>query len=127
MSAGGFVDAVYESNNGVFFPIKVQPETLTLTLDSQVNVSATGTPGIDVPSAQVSKGRSSKGVNCRLVRIRTPATGGDANYVPRGIIALPVFTPAIFALYRRTQTGTYEINGTNIAVQFVGKTAETII
>lgn len=127
MSAGVFIDAAYESNDGRFYPMKIQPETITLTLNSIVNASATGPADPTLPSAVVSKGRRSRGVNCRLVRIRTPALGGDANYVPRGIIALPVFLPSVFSQYGRTQVGTYEINGVDIPVQFVGKTPEAIL
>lgn len=126
MSSGNFVDAAYESNDGRFYPMSVQPETVTLSLNGVGNVSATGPADPTLPSAVVSKGRRSRGVNCRLVRIRTPLVGGDANYVPRGIITLPVFLPATFAAYGRLQTGTYEINGVDIPVQFVGKTPEAI-
>lgn len=126
MSSGGFTISVYESSTGLFFPITIQPETLTLTLNSVANAAPANTPGVGLPSAVVSKGRRSFGVNARLVRVRTPNTGGDPNYVPLGIIALPVLQAATFAAYGKGQTGTYEINGNAIAVQFVGKTPETV-
>jgi hypothetical protein len=126
MSAGGFVTAVYESNQALFFPIRIQPETLTLTLNSVVNAAPANAPGVGFPSAVVSKGRRSFGLNARLVRVRTPNTGGDPNYVPLGIIALPVLQAATFASYGKGQTGTYEINGASVPVQFVGKTPETL-
>lgn len=126
MSSGPFTPSVYESNNGLFFPIRIQPETLTLTLNTVANAAPANSPGVGLPSAVVSKGRRAFGLNARLVRIRTPATGGDANYVPRGIIALPVLQASVFAGYGKNQTGTYEINGTAIPVQFVGKTPETL-
>lgn len=127
MSSGGFSTSVYESNSGLFFPIRIQPETLTLTLNSQANAAPANTPGAGLPSAVISRGRRSFGVNARLVRVRTPATGGDPNYVPLGIISLPVLQASVYAAYGKGQTGTYEINGSSIAVQFVGKTPETIL
>ena len=127
MSSGAFIDTVYESRAGLFFPMRVQPETLTLTLNSVVNDAPTGTAGLGLPSASVSRGRKSNGVNARLVRIRTPNTGGDPNYVPLGVIALPVPDPVSFDAFGKGQTGTYSINGSDIAVEFVGKTPETIV
>lgn len=127
MSSGGFITSVYETGTGAFHPIRIQPETLTLTLNGQANAAPANPAGAGLPSAVVSKGRRSLGINARLVRIRTPNTGGDPNYVPLGVISLPVLQAAVFAAYSKGQTGTYEINGNSVAVQFVGKTPETIL
>lgn len=126
MSSGAFLNTVYESGSGLFFPITIQPETLTLTLAGTANTAPANAPGAGLPSAQVSKGRRATGVNARLVRVRTPATGGDANYIPNGVLTLPVLQAATFAAYGKSQTGTYTINGASIAVEYVGKTPETI-
>lgn len=123
MSAGALVSGLYESNDGFKYPIRLQPETLTLTLEGVANAFATGTRTPGAPSAQVSKGRRSKGMNTRLVRIRFTATL-PPGYQMNGIIALPVLTPTAFFAYELGTEGTYTLNGTDYNVAFVGKTSE---
>lgn len=126
MSAGETLSTVYESNNGLFFPIRIQPETETFTLNGVANAAPANPAGAGLPSASVSRGRRSNGVNCRLVRFKfdgTPPPG----YLANGVIALPVLQAATYAAYGKTQTGTYTLNGTDYAVTFVGKTPETVV
>lgn len=127
MSAGAFLNTGYETNIGVIHPIKIQPETLTLTLNSVANEAPTTPIALSVPSAKVSGSRRAIGVNARLVRIRITATTPPPGYVVGGVITLPVLTQVAFAAYGKGTTGTYTLNGTAYAVEFVGKTPETIV
>lgn len=125
MSAGGFDPSIYESNLGLFFPISIQPETLTLTLNGVANAAGAGPVGAGLPSARVSAGRRSLGVNARLVRVRFNNTL-PPGYKQDGLLTLPVLTPAVYNGLARGQTGTYTLNGTAYDVVFVGVTPEKI-
>ena len=126
MSAGDFSSSIYESNTGDFYPIRIQPETLTLTLNSVANAAGAGPLGTNIPSAKVSGGRTSFGVNARLVRVRFTSTIPDGYSGGKDTISLPVLTPAAFTAYDKGQTGTYTLGGTAYDVAFVGKTPEAI-
>lgn len=127
MSAGSFLNTGYETNTDVIHPIRVQPETLSLTLNSVSNAAPTTAIATSVPSAKVSGSRRAIGVNARLVRVRiTDGTPPDG-YVVGGVITLPVLTQVAFAAYAKGTTGTYTLNGTAYAIEFVGKTPETIV
>lgn len=126
MSAGDFTSAVYETNSGVFYRIRTQPETLALSINSVTNASASGTPGADTPSARVGSGRQSFGVNAKLVRLRFTGTVPDGYSGGKDTISLPVLTNAAFTAYAPGQTGTYTLNGTGYDVVVVGRTPETI-
>jgi hypothetical protein len=125
MSAGATILAVYDSDGGNSFNIRVQPDTLTLTIATVANASGTGTPAPGLPSAKTSGGRRSIGVNARLIRVRFTGTL-PPGYKMDGIIALPVLQPSIFNGYAKGQTGTYTLNTTDYDVIVVGKTPETI-
>lgn len=125
MSAGATILSVYDSDGGNSFNIRVQPETLTLTLATVANAAGTGTPAAGLPSAKVSGGRRSIGVNARLIRVRFTGTL-PPGYKMDGIIALPVLQQSVFNGYAKGQTGTYTLNTTNYDVIAVGKTPETI-
>lgn len=125
MSAGAFIDSVYSTDSGGLYPIRIQPETATLSINGVANTAASGPVPAGVPSAQVSRGRRSHGVNARLVRIRF--TGAvPPGYKPEGTITLPVLAQAVYAQYAKTQTGTYTLLGVDYDIAFVGKTPETI-
>lgn len=126
MSAGSPINTVYESNASLIFPITIQPETETLTLNSVANAAPASTPGAGLPSAKVSGGRRAIGVNARLVRVRFTTTTPDG-YKMGGIITLPVLQPSVFNGYGKGQTGTYTLNATAYDVEFVGKTPETVV
>ena len=126
MSAGSFIrNAIYQDDFGSFYPIRVQPETVGLTINSVANAQAAGPLPPNLPSVSVSKGRQSNGVNARLVRITFTNTI-PPGYLPTGTISLPVLTSAAFAAYSPGQTGTYSIEGTAYDVEVVGRTPETI-
>lgn len=126
MSAGAFIPSVYESNTGVFWAVRIQPETLGLVLNSTTNAAATGTPLAVNPSAKVSGGLREIGVICRRVRFKFSTTVVPTGYKPDSILVLPVLTVAAFNAYGKGSTGTYLLDGTAFDVAFVGKTPERI-
>jgi hypothetical protein len=121
MSSGAFTDSFYESNElGSVHPIRVQPETLALTLGGQANTAPSGTGAIG-PSAQVSRGKRSIGINARTVTVRL--TAALANYATGATITLPWLDPATFAdITAKVTTGTY----LSTACKVVGKSPETV-
>lgn len=125
MSQGNFITSVYETNSADLFSVSIQPETLTLTLNTVANTAPTGTPPTGMPSAKVSGGRAAIGVNCRKVRFKF--TGSlPPGYSANRILTVPVLQQSVFNGYGRGQTGTYTLEGTAYDVAFVGKSGETI-
>ena len=111
MSSGPFDDVLYEANDGKFFPAKVQPETLTLTLGGTPNASGAGPVTSGLPSARISGGRRGYGAFMRGVRIRVTAAGTSGLAVG-SVITLPILTPEAFETAGKRQTGTY--NGATV-------------
>jgi hypothetical protein len=126
MSAGDFSKSVYESNVGNFYKIRIQPETLTLTFNSQANVAGSGTPGSQTPSAKVSGSRNSVGVNARLVRVKFTTTVPPGYSGGKDTISLPVLTPSTYNTWVDDAIGTYTLGGTSYDVQLIGRTPEKI-
>lgn len=126
MSAGEFANVTYESDGGLIFPIKIQPETETLILATITNVRPTGAVGAGLPSAKVSGSRRSIGVNARLVRFKFTGAIPDGYISTCGVLTLPVLTPAAYAAYVKSTVGTYTLGGTAYPVEYVGKTPETV-
>jgi len=119
MSAGPFSRSFYETDNGDIAAIRVQPETITLSIGGQANTAPAG-PATIPGSATVSRGRRSNGINARLVRVvfETAPTG----YKAGSAIALPWLDPGTFAGLNTNDTVAY-LGGTGV---LVGKTAEKI-
>lgn len=126
MSGGDFTNSIYETNGGGFYRVRVQPETLTLTIDSVANAGGAGPVPSGQPSAKVSGGRNSIGVNCRLVRVRFTTTVPPGYSGGKDSITLPCLTPAAFNTWDSGDTGTYTMGGTAYDVELVGKTPENI-
>jgi hypothetical protein len=125
MSAGQFVTvgypASYDSNQ--IHPIRVQPETLALavTIASTNVVNAASSSGINTPiSAVVSRGRRSKGLNARLIRVRFTSVLPEG-YLANSVISLPALNPTLL-LAPTGATGTYL--GEDIEV--IGTSPETV-
>lgn len=112
MSAGNFTRSRYESNSGRIYPIRVQPETISLTLNSVANAAPTGAATEEV-SAQVGKGRRTLGMNARTVTLQFTGTPPDG-YKENGITRVPILTESVFDGIVRGQTGTY--NGATVEV-----------
>lgn len=121
MSSGATEAGKYEDANGVIYPCRPQPETKNLTLNGVSNAYPTADVSTGVPSARLGGSKRSIGVNARTVRVRLTAT--LTGYLPNAVLTIPVFQEDVFNGYSKGQTGTYLAT----AVEFVGKTAETIV
>lgn len=113
MSAGPFLRARYERDNGDIHPVRVQPSTVSAT-----NPQPTGALTSDI-SARVGGSRRTLGLITRRVRVVFTA-GAPADYKPDSIIALPILTPDAYDALQRGSTFAY-LGGT---VTVVGKTPE---
>lgn len=98
MSAGAFVRTRYAASYGdglSIHPIRVQPETVSLSVNSVANTAPTG--AITNPiSAVVSRGSRARGLRPRLIALRTPPTGQPDNYLPNSITIVPALNEAIY-------------------------------
>jgi hypothetical protein len=97
MSAGRFTGSRYQASYGAgtaVHPIRVQPETIALTIDSVANDPPSGAISNPI-SAVVSRGRNTRGLRPRLVTLRAPDTNPPATYLAGGITTVPLLTPAI--------------------------------
>ena len=126
MSAGTFTSSRYQTNAGSIVPISIQPETLTLTIEGVANVAPTTALTPDFPSAKVSGGRRSIGINARLVRFVITGATTPPGYKVNGILTLPILLPTVFSPLRSGNVGTYTLNATDYPIRVVGRTAEAI-
>jgi hypothetical protein len=123
MSTGPFISAKYANGlDGGIHPIRIQPETLGLT----INGNANGEPAGDIDSdlRAFSSSRNRRGaVNARKVGLEITASGPNG-YLVGSVIYVPVLEPATLASYLLPagQTGTY--NGADVRV--VGSSPERI-
>lgn len=105
MSQGRFSEEIYEANAGTFHTIRVQPETLALTIDGTANTPGAGP--VDSPMrASVSKSNSSYGLKARKITFSWTGTP-PANYDDRGRNGIPILTPALYDAVLPGSTGTY--------------------
>lgn len=125
MSSGEFNYVKYETNKGLVVPVKIQPETLTLTLNSVANTGGTGTITVGAPSARVGGSKKQIGINARTVTVRLTAdgTGENAQMKKGSLIRLPVFLAATYDAYTKGDVGTYK----GIAVEYAGHSAENVV
>jgi len=121
MSSGSFITSSYSSTAlGTVHPIRIQPETLALQIGAVSNAAATGTRVL--PSAQVSKGKRSKGLNARTVTFKFAPGAAPAGYKPESPISLPWLQGnATFNSIFAGQTGSY----LTADIVMVGKSNET--
>jgi hypothetical protein len=119
MAIGPYTLTKYSCNNGDIRAISVQPETLTLTLNSVANAAPTGT--VDTKGrAKVSGSRRSYGAHARKVTIRLTAAGPSGEV--GSIISLPWLSFGTFEALPESATGTYNTS----ACILVGTTPEKI-
>lgn len=125
MSTGKFDYAKYETNDGLVVPVKIQPETLTLTLNSVANAQGSGSLTPFLPSARVGGSKKQIGINARTVTVRLTADGAGENAGMKSgsLIRLPVFLPATYAAYSKGDVGTYK----GIACEYAGHSAENVV
>jgi len=98
MSAGVFTKTKYAASYGggtEIHPIRVQPETITCTVNSVANSAPAGAVTNPI-SALVTRGRRAKGLIVRTVTLRAPATGQPTGYKPLGLTTIPCLTEAFF-------------------------------
>lgn len=120
MSSGAFTSTFYETNAGNICAIRVQPETLTLTLGGTANAAPSGPA--DQEASAISQGsRRGIGVNARRVRLRWTGTVPDG-YDGDGIVTVPILQPTLYNSLTRGTTGTY-LGG---AVEVAGRTPEYV-
>lgn len=110
MSAGAFIDSLYEADSGLVFPTKVQPETELAQLNGTVNDAPAGpvTPG--APYLKVRVGKRSPQLQMRYVIVKMTAnpTGQYADYQGVGTShKIVVLNPAVFAGLSKRQDATY--------------------
>lgn len=120
MSEGGFQRSKYLTNLGTIHAIKVQPETLQLIIDGQINAPPAG--DIDRETTAWATGsRKRNGVTARKIGI-TWVTAPPTGYQVNEIIYIPVMTPTSFNQYLVGQTGSY----LGADVEVVGRIEEQI-
>ena len=121
MSQGSFQIVNYGSNKlSTVHPIRIQPETLTLTIGGITNSAPVGSAVL--PSAQVSQGKRKKGLNARTVTFKFAPGSELTGYKPESPITLPwLQNNAAFNGAFAGQTGSYQ--GADIVV--VGTANET--
>ena len=122
MSAGPFVLERYQATyaNQVH-PIRVQPETLALSLGGQDNAGSAAALTSPI-GCRVTGSRRGIGLFARTVTVRLPLTGAPDGYQPGGRITLPVLTAALWNSIVRGDDITY----LGVNCQVVGKGAEQV-
>lgn len=122
MSAGAFLRSKYElsSPSGVRVPIRVQPETLTLTIGSDTNAPPDGALTAGWPSAQVSGGRRGLGIFARTATFVFTGTP-PAGYKVGATLTLPILTPEFALAIDVGVNGSYTVAGTAHPIQFISK------
>jgi hypothetical protein len=111
MSAGEFLSAKYQSQylatNSPIHPIKVQPETLSATINSVPN--AQPTVALNNPiSAKVSGSKRTIGLTPRKVTLEFTGEEAPDGYETGGQTTIPCLTPTFYAAcLLRGATGTY--------------------
>lgn len=104
MSSGSFSRSRYERNNGNIHPIRIQPETLTLTIGSQANTAPTGAATSNI-SAKVTRGNRGVGLKPRTVTFAYNTA--PAGYKQDSPITVPWLRESTFDAIGRGSTGTY--------------------
>lgn len=118
MSSGPFQTVAYGGDDTTVYPIKVQPETLALSIGGTANDAPAG-PINGKVYARVGGSHRSYGVHARNVRVKftgTPPTGYKAD----SVIKLPWLALGTFGGLTAGQTGTY----LGASIILVGKTPE---
>ena len=105
MSSGPFTLTFYGTDEGNTATIRVQPETLALTIGTTPNAAVSGPSTAGFPSAQTSQSRRALGVNAR--RVRCVYEAGASVGLPGLSITLPWLDPATYATISEGESGTY--------------------
>lgn len=120
MSAGPFEIYNYKSELGTVHPIRLQPETVALTLDG--NANSQSSDEIDSPfSVCVSRGANACGLLPRKVNIKFTGAA-PAGYKADQTYSIPVLVATLWQNAVVNQTGTY----LGEAIKVIGKSPEDI-
>lgn len=124
MSAGVFVDSRYKSDNDLVFPIRIQPETAQLVLDTATNAATGDDVGAGLPTLVTRKSRKGFGVHPRFVTIELTAdgAGAKADYKEGTQHRVPILQKAMYESLVKGDVGTY----LGIACKLVSKTPELL-
>lgn len=127
MSSGAFSFSKYQDtkDSANIRRIRIQPETLTLTVDAVANDAPAGDVN-SYPRANVSQSRRAIGVNARTVSFKftgTPPTG----YKAGSILTLPWLTASTFGDVEGGMVGTYAPAGSAVAIEVTGTSAEKVV
>lgn len=120
MSAGAFASSKYEAGDGTIFRIRVQPETLALTLAGTTNTAPAGTVTGKI-TARVGGGNREYGIKARAVTVKWTGVAPDG-YKADEILRVPVLTPALYNGVSPGTTGSY----LGSAIEVVGKLPERV-
>lgn len=118
---GAFTKAFYTSDAALVHTIRVQPESLTLTMSGTSNTGPVGPASANAPRVRVSGGKRKLGIVARKAYIQftgTPPTG----YKAGSTIAIPILSPTFYATMKAAA-----IAGTAGTYTAVGSTASPII
>lgn len=111
MSAGIYVDSKYQANNGIIYKVRVQPETLDLTINALQNSPPAGAIDDGFPELKLTSTRKEFALVPRKVAIRITGASVDperADYEGVGAkLIIPVLTPVTFAGWSVGTVGTY--------------------
>ena len=118
--AGKFSLTKYEMDVGLIVPIRVQPETLGLSIGSVANTAPTEAVEAGLPSAKVSKGKNAMGIGARSVTVQF--TGEKPDGIEGDTAKIPVLQKSVWEGYGITETGTYQ----GKAVKVIGKSSESV-
>ena len=119
MSSGNFEAGKYETISGeIIYPVRVQPETKGLTLNSVANAYPTDPVTTGVSRIALRRGRRAFGpaIRTATVKLTADGTGTTAEYKENSLHVVPIFAQATYNSYTVGQTGTY----LGIACELVG-------
>lgn len=109
MSSGSFTITKYAASYGdgdEIHPIRVQPETLTATIDGTANSAPAGAQTNPI-QARVSGGKRQIGLLARYVTLQAPASNQPDNYQAGGITRIPALTEAFYNKATKGASCTY--------------------
>lgn len=119
MSAGTFQYSRYERNDGAIQRIRIQPETLGLTIATVANDPPTA--AIDTAATVYARGsRRRFGVTARKISVLFTGTLPDG--YSGDPVEVPILTPAFFNTITAGATGTY----LTVPIEVLSVTAEQV-
>lgn len=108
MSSGPFTTAaLYEMDNGDITTLDVQPETLLAEVGGTVNVQASGTIRVGIPSAKFSKTDGEIGLRPRCATGKWATVPPTGQYSVGGRVCIPILSAANASVFVRGATMNY--------------------